>query len=256
MLSKSVDNSHGTEEIEPYDDVDTGIENLDLNDKGKMNSNTDSADETKQAAEKESSLQPERILYKCTMSTDPYVCIIQNFLDFDEVDQLLSLTQGKFLPSYNGRGSSMDMLKADNPFDHLQLEVSANRTCFSCTLDPSSHPVALRVTQRLAFLAECSESHIECLNILRYLNDIPRGGGGETRFPHLGYRFVPTKGMAIMWRNTLPDGNADLRMMHEALPPVSQVKFAINCFVNKKPTSYSSCNKPETCSICQEFGAA
>ena len=185
MLSKRVDNSHGTEEIEPYDDVDTGFENLDLNGKGKMNSNTDSADETKQAAEKESSLQPERILYKCTMSTDPYVCIIQNFLDFDEIDQLLSLTQGnsscllldqlkflsppgKFLPSYNGRGSSMDLLKADNPFDHLQLEVSANRTCFSCTLDPSSDPVALRVTQRLAFLAECSESHIECLNILRY----------------------------------------------------------------------------------------
>eukprot|EP00960_Hanusia_phi_P068715 766915-Hanusia_phi.AAC.9 len=84
-----------SEEIEPYDDVGMDALNLNGSDKNDPTSSGESIDEkTQLTSEEKSSPQNERILYKCTMSEDPYVCVIQNFLDYDEIDALLSLTEG------------------------------------------------------------------------------------------------------------------------------------------------------------------
>ena len=56
------------------------------------------------------------------------------------------------------------------------------------------------------------------VTIFAYLNSLPNGQGGETRFPFLGLDVTPTAGDAIMFCNLLPNGTADVNTCHEALP--------------------------------------
>jgi len=74
------------------------------------------------------------------------------------------------------------------------------------------------------------------MTVFTYLNDVAEGA--ETQFPYLGLAVQPVTGTAVMWANTIdgkggPDAVADMRMMHEALPPGKGcIKYAMNCFVN------------------------
>ncbi|KAF4693732.1 hypothetical protein FOZ60_010130 [Perkinsus olseni] len=69
------------------------------------------------------------------------------------------------------------------------------------------------------------------------LNDISRDAGGETLFPALGLKIRPKAGTALVWPNCLENGEADERVVHEALAPRGVRKYAINCFVNEKPVA-------------------
>jgi hypothetical protein len=197
-------------------------------------------------------------LQKVVISEDPSVVLFKDFLNDAEIDHLMKLAEGRFRASITGAASAYALDTAtDNRMSVLTERQSSTRTSYSCVLDPDDAVVAL-VARRVAAVAELPAEHVERLSLLRYepgqvfklhhdgqfrprtvfvyLNTLPEGEG-ETRFPHLGLRFRPTRGVAVMWTNPLPDGSADLRLMHEALPPATMVKYGLACFVNEKPRS-------------------
>ena len=197
-------------------------------------------------------------LQKVVISEDPCLVLFKDFLNDAEIDYLLKLAEGHFRPSITGAASAYDLDSAsDNRMTVLKERQSSSRTSYSCVLDADDAVVDL-VVRRVAAVAELPPAHVERISILRYepgqrfnlhhdgqfrprtvfvyLNTLPEGEG-ETRFPHLGLRLRPTKGVAVMWTNPLPDGTADLRVMHEALPPATAVKLGLACFVNELPRS-------------------
>jgi prolyl 4-hydroxylase len=58
-----------------------------------------------------------------------------------------------------------------------------------------------------------------------YLNDVETGG--ETYFKHLKLKIKPQKGLLLAWNNLYKNGLPNLKTMHEALPPVSGLKYAV-----------------------------
>lgn len=66
-----------------------------------------------------------------------------------------------------------------------------------------------------------------------YINDVAEGGG--TRFTDLGITVQPRRGRAVLWPSVL---GADLarpepKTHHEALPPVSGVKYGVNLWLHQ-----------------------
>mmetsp|Transcript_49135 Transcript_49135/g.114918 ORF Transcript_49135/g.114918 Transcript_49135/m.114918 type:complete len:276 (+) Transcript_49135:32-859(+) len=137
--------------------------------------------------------------------------------------------------------------------------ISPNRTSFSCFLDPTMEDeIILRIAARVATVTGVPLDNVEDLVLVRYeegqvfkqhhdgagrpktvfvyLNEV--AAGGETSFPHLGYKVAPSACTAVMWNNTIhsEDGTElpDMRMVHEALAPgPGCIKYGMNCFVNK-----------------------
>ena len=58
-----------------------------------------------------------------------------------------------------------------------------------------------------------------------YLNDTPAGGG--TRFRKLEKTFYPTKGMAVIWNNLLPDGRVNPYTLHHGMKVREGEKYVI-----------------------------
>lgn len=52
----------------------------------------------------------------------------------------------------------------------------------------------------------------------------------------------------MMWHNTLPNGEADYRLKHSGLAPQKEIKYVVNCFINKEIQT----EKDETCPIWRE----
>ncbi|KAF8822433.1 oxidoreductase, 2OG-Fe(II) oxygenase family protein [Cardiosporidium cionae] len=148
---------------------------------------------------------------------------------------------------------------------------SANRTSHSVRLDPAETNLIATIEKRIATIAQMDVSHLEPLvvvkydegqyfkehhdgkfrpvTVLIYLNaakmvnhlfernidttlDVEEGG--ETQFLRLGLKILPSCGSALTWRNCDDSGEADLNLLHEALPPKKGVKWAVNCFFNCK----------------------
>jgi hypothetical protein len=68
---------------------------------------------------------------------------------------------------------------------------------------------------------------------LVYLN----GGyeGGETVFPRIGVHHTGRSGEGLLFANTLPDGQADLRTLHSGEPPTRGEKWVFSQFVRDRP---------------------
>lgn len=58
-----------------------------------------------------------------------------------------------------------------------------------------------------------------------YLNEACLGG--ETEFPHLGLKFTPKTGTAIVWNNLLVDGSVNPLTLHQAHPVTEGEKMVI-----------------------------
>lgn len=58
-----------------------------------------------------------------------------------------------------------------------------------------------------------------------YLNETE--AGGETEFLHLGLKFKPQTGMALVWNNLYPDGTPNPNTLHQAHPVISGEKVVI-----------------------------
>jgi prolyl 4-hydroxylase len=70
------------------------------------------------------------------------------------------------------------------------------------------------------------------VTFLVYLNDDYEGG--ETDFPQLALRYHGGKRAGIFFTNALPNGEADLRMVHAGLPPRDKEKWIITQFVRNR----------------------
>ena len=75
-----------------------------------------------------------------------------------------------------------------------------------------------------------------------YLNDVPEGGGGETRFTDLEHTpaVAPRLGRMIVWPNvwTMEPTSHDHRMMHEACPTTKGLKYGANVWIHMYPTRH------------------
>mmetsp|Transcript_151526 Transcript_151526/g.262539 ORF Transcript_151526/g.262539 Transcript_151526/m.262539 type:complete len:340 (+) Transcript_151526:61-1080(+) len=133
----------------------------------------------------------------------------------------------------------------------LQVE-SKNRTSCSVIFQYGESPVLEQILARVAmvtgrpldcverpvlvrylpgqFFNEHHDGAVRPVTVFAYFNDVE--GGGETYFPHLGFQVRPVAGTALMWPNINEDGAADMRMIHQGLPPEKGVKYGINLFVN------------------------
>jgi prolyl 4-hydroxylase len=195
----------------------------------------------------------QRVFTRLVVHKDPEISLIPDFIDDDEVEHLLKLTEDKWAPSVVGSG----VYKTNDESKDLSNKSSQNRTSYSCSLRSGQSPIVKAIEERLSFVAGMDVDYLERLNMVRYapgqffnkhhdgrfrpktiflyLNDLPDGDGGETFFPNLGVKFTPRKGCAIMWSNTQRPDVEDFRMVHQGLPPKTIVKYGVNCFFNAKP---------------------
>ena len=194
------------------------------------------------------------------VSVDPKISVIPNFLSLEECEHLIALSEKTgFVRSLVGRGSYA--LYSEDKSSELENVYSENRTSSSVTIpDTHNDETVSTIELRLSGLVGLPLSQLENLVVVKYesgqhfgshhdgifrpftvfiyLNDLPDGGGGETRFNELGLRIKPRMGTAVMWQNSLMDEVfsepvEDMRLVHEGLPTsVGVTKYGVNCFFN------------------------
>jgi prolyl 4-hydroxylase len=71
------------------------------------------------------------------------------------------------------------------------------------------------------------------VTFLVYLND--DYGAGETTFPRLGIEHKGHRGEGLFFVNTLADGSADVRTLHEGRSPAGGEKWIVSQFVRNRP---------------------
>jgi len=199
---------------------------------------------------------PEKILAK-TVHEDPEVTLFENFVSQEEVDHLIQLCEGRWERSKVSKGKATDLHgmnqgEANHPLG--EEGYGDTRTSSSVHLEWNETIVTERIAARVAAVTGTCLAQVEPLVMLRYepgqffklhhdgsmrpstvfvyLNGLEPGGGGETRFPHLGFQVRPAALTALMWPNRLPSGEGDMRVKHEAKPVTNGIKYAMNCFVN------------------------
>jgi hypothetical protein len=82
------------------------------------------------------------------------------------------------------------------------------------------------------YQAEIEKRGQRIVTFLVYLNDDYEGG--ETDFPEVGLRYHGAKGNGIFFTNALPNGDADLRMVHAGLPPKDNEKWLMSQFIRNR----------------------
>ena len=202
-------------------------------------------------------LRPRRIHEKLTA--------IENFVDADEIAELLQLAEGRWRRSTTAKAKQSHIINQHggegetnySTRDFRDNTPSNTRTSSSCVLDSPddrSRLVIRRLQKRVAALCEVEddENRIEPPNLVRYregeffevhhdgvfrshtvfvyLNHVENGG--RTIFPALNLGIRPRAGLAVMWKNVKEGSRADLDLLHrgEAVGP-GEVKYGVNCFV-------------------------
>jgi prolyl 4-hydroxylase len=82
------------------------------------------------------------------------------------------------------------------------------------------------------YAEEIAERGQRIATFLVYLNDDYEGG--ETDFPDLGLRYHGAKRGGILFTNALPNGDADLRMVHAGRPPRDREKWLMSQFIRNR----------------------
>jgi len=170
------------------------------------------------------------------------------------VDHLLKLCEGRWARSLVSKGKASELHGATDPVKKYGEEgVGDSRTSTSVHLSFDESIVVERIAARVASVTGSTLDQVEPLVLLRYepgqyfrkhhdgsmrpstvfvyLNSLAPEGGGQTLFPHLGFEVRPVAHTALMWHNRLENGEADMRLTHEAKPVIEGVKYAMNCFV-------------------------
>jgi len=181
---------------------------------------------------------------------DPPITVIPSFLDDHEIEHVLGLCSGRWKHSRVGTVNA----------GFKKSSVHESRTSMSCTLRRGETPIVKELERRVSELAGIDVAFLENLAPVRYepgqqyrphhdgsarpvtifiyLNDLDEGAEGETFFPVLNIKVIPRKGCAIMWPNPIDiyggnsKDNEDSRLLHAGLPPLSGVKYGLNCFFN------------------------
>lgn len=189
----------------------------------------------------------------------PEMMLYFDFLSPQEAEHLVRLADGRWKRSTTSRAKASELLGSEDKASRGVETEGETRTSSSVFFDFDEDPVVNRVAARVAHCAGFPLSHVEPLALIRYrpgeyfkqhhdgsmraktvfvyVNTVEPGSGGETYFPNLGLKIRPKACTAVMWGNRLPDGSADRRVDHEAMPLVGEdcVKYGMNCFVNIKP---------------------
>jgi len=176
---------------------------------------------------------------------DPEMLVVPNFLSDAEAEHMLAIAEPKWEASFVQVGANK------------KPQVSRDRTSYSCTFDPAETKQIQSIEMRLANLAGMSLDCLEQLALVRYkpgqqfnqhhdgenrpktifvyLNDLSDEAGGHTIFPELGLQIRPRKGCAVIWSNTLENGERDMRLVHAGLAPTEGIKYGVNCFFHHRP---------------------
>ena len=64
-----------------------------------------------------------------------------------------------------------------------------------------------------------------CWTAMIFLNE--PGAGGETEFPHLGFKMLPRTGMAMIWNNMGEDGAPNYGTLHSGNPVDKGTKYIV-----------------------------
>lgn len=198
--------------------------------------------------------------------------LFHNFLSADEAGAFVRHGQGKYAES---KGVGVDEKTGKMAELRTEIRTSAHTWCqeSACLSDPLVSAVQARVSDvtqtppangefaQLVYYRACPEDgHPSCAfykrhsdyiegdqwrvqgpriyTLFMYLNDVPDGGGGGTRFMDLGgenITFQPAKGKAILWPSVLNNDtfNMDPRTHHEALPVTKGEKYGANFWIHQ-----------------------
>ncbi len=147
-----------------------------------------------------------------------------------------------------------------------------SRTSSSARLHDTESKQLIAIREKIALLVGCSVAQLEPLLVVRYKpgqeykthhdafstigartpTEQARGGqriatvlvylnsldsqdtGGQTEFPLLGLSFKPTRGTAVVRRNTGEAGDIVPELVHRAVAPSKSTKYVLTCFIREK----------------------
>jgi hypothetical protein len=209
-----------------------------------------------------SSTNQERIdpeFYMKELSWAPRIFVFKNFLTDEECDRMIKMAKDRLKQSslYSGEGnfadsktrSSQDMFF--NPEETRWIDERIARA----TRIPLSHGESLTVihygpTQQYLphydYFQPNSDAATDRLldtygnrvaTFIMYLNDLPEGAGGETKFPNSESGPIavrPKKGDATFFYNMLPDGTLDERSLHMGSPVIHGEKWIATKWMREK----------------------
>ena len=204
-----------------------------------------------------------------TLSTNPTILFLPNFLSAKDCQHLISLSEQIGLSRSTVQGKSH--------------EISDYRTSYTTSLQRRHDDVVHNIEKRVSHLTGFPLSHIENLQVVRYqpgqqykhhydffipnavgtegalqnggqryltffvyLNDLPtpiqskkestQHLHGYTDFPKLSLKIQPQQGAAVFWMNVDPEtGQEDYRTYHAGMPPLEGTKYGLNVWIRAQP---------------------
>ncbi len=179
------------------------------------------------------------------------------FLSMEECDALVAMMDANAIPSTLFSGSEKQFRTSDScnldPY-HPFIQSISDRICRMMAADPATGESlqGQRYQPSQEYRAHCDWFPVtegywpamrasggqRCWTAMIYLGDVAQGG--ETHFPHLGYKIPPRKGMILMWNNMRPDGSPNPMTLHAALPVVSGVKHVVTKWFRERPWTPAS----------------
>lgn len=193
------------------------------------------------------------------LSDDHPIYLIENFVTGEECDHVVE--KGKKL------------LQPSTAVENDKLVIPSYRTSTTAYLTEcgkySNDNILKTIQQRVSALSWFPVSHMESLNLTRYLygqkydehgdyfksnhtsllgkagqrlctffvylNDIPDDAGGHTIFPHLNLKVKPKKGNALFWLNTDFEGNPYPLSRHlgEIITQNDVIKYGMNIWMRQ-----------------------
>lgn len=171
---------------------------------------------------------------------------LDNFMSAEECAEIIRLTKTKLRPSEVAAESGYEGFRTSSTCDLTYLNHdAADRTdqkiidCLGVDIGTTEIIQAQHYAVGQQFKAHHDYFEPGTDGYLKYSKD---GGqrtwtfmvylnqeceGGETEFPHLGLKFTPKTGTAIIWNNLLSDGVINPNTLHQAHPIISGEKVVI-----------------------------
>ena len=202
-----------------------------------------------------------------TISNDPYIYYIDNFLSNDECDFLINNSKDylklagvshmnnekeKFkIGKYRGRTNSSYWMKHDKYPESLQIckKIAKQLKCNYRNFESFQiihynenehydyHYDAYDKNEKEKYQKYCGERGNRMITVLVYLNDVEEGGG--TGFNNLSYydspiEIKPKKGRMVVFLNTKEDGSLHPETRHAGLPIIKGEKWAFNLWLRER----------------------
>ena len=178
---------------------------------------------------------------------------IDNFLNHEESDELISLIKTRLRPSTiaSSEGTDDQSYRTSKTcdlgnLDNALLEDIDRRICSFLDID---HKFSEVIQGQFYEIGEEFKAHTDFFEkdqmqeyggargqrtytFMIYLNDVEEGG--ETEFLHLKHTFKPKKGTAVAWNNLTENDSVNPNTMHQAHPVLKGNKAVITKWFREK----------------------